>query len=161
MKRNDVITLVVLAFVSALSSCFSAHKIQGVNLNGKWLLDSVKVEGSDTNYKFKTTVFNDVSSECLNGSVWNLFNNGNGYYTVQASLPDCRQGERQIYWSVRNDNGVNCFQFKKLDNSTRPKNIEEGYRMEISSVTDNTLVLRSPANVDNQTVYIVYSFTRQ
>ena len=161
MKKNYIFNLVVLAFLYALSSCSSAHKIQGVNLNGKWLLNNVKRSDLDTNLRFKTTVFDDVYSECLNGSVWNLYNNGSGSYTVQSGLPDCREGERQIYWSIRNDNGINYFQFKKLDNSAKPKNIGEGYRLEISSVTDNTLVLRSPVNVLNQTGYIVYSFAKQ
>ena len=161
MKKHHVTCLLTAGIVAFLYSCSAAHKIQGVNLNGNWLLTSVNVEGGATNNKFKTTLFNDVPSECLNNSTWSLMNSGNGSYTIQAGLPACTPGARPIYWSVRNENGVNYFQFKQLESSTKPKNVQEGYRMEVTSATDSTLVLRSPANVENQTVYVVYNFTRQ
>lgn len=155
--------LTVTLFIGFLFASCSVHKIQGVNLNGKWTLNSVTAEGVDSSTlnDYKITIMNDVTSTCFDGSVWNLPNSGNGSYTIQSTNADCMSGVRQIYWSTISDNGVNYLQVKRLLNGQRPADVAEGYRMEITSATNNSFTLRAPTAVNNQAVNLVYSFTRQ
>ena len=157
MKTNLVV-VGVMAFLSAILFSCSAHKVQGVNLNGTWTLTNVSAEGTNGNYR--TTVFDDVPASCLNGSVWNLPNNGKGSYTISDSSSECVAGSRQIYWSVRSDNGINYFQFKKLDSGAQAKDIQDGYRLEITSTTANSFTLRAPVEGTASST-VVYSFTKQ
>lgn len=158
MKTLSAISI----FVLLLASC-SVHKVQGVNLNGTWTLNNVSIEGYDStsSSNYKITLLDDVPLNCFNGSVWNLTNSGNGSYTIQSNDSLCQSGARQIYWSTPSSNGVNYFQVKRLQNGEKPKDVGEGYRMEITSATNNAFTLRAPANIGNQTANIIYSFSKQ
>ena len=159
MKKIFFYSFFVLSFI--LFSCSSGHKISGVNLNGNWILNNVSFDGLPANTKFTATVFDDVPYTCLQGSVWNLPNNGNGSYTISAPGNDCSAGTRNIYWSVTSINGVANLQFKRTDNGAKPKSITEGYRMEVSDNSATSMTLRAPVDFEGKTVYIVYSFSKQ
>lgn len=158
--KNKISLLLLAVFAMVLFySCSTAHKVQGVQLNGLWTLDKVTIEGSESTDQLKTTLFNDVSSICLENSVWNLPANGQGSYTVSSTLPGCNAGARQIYWSVKNNNGNSYFQFKKIDADVKPKDVTEGYQMQIRSITNNQMELQSPVENDNLT--IIYHFSKK
>lgn len=146
----------LLAFGFLFMASCSTHKVQGVNLNGKWTLNSISTtEGG----KFKITVFNDIPSSCLVGSTWELTNSGYGTYTIQEGS-ECTAGTTEIYWSTPEQNGIKYFQFKIVPKGEKPKNVETGYKMEISSASDNAMILRSPTMVEEKTVTVIYSFTK-
>ncbi len=157
MKKLFIPLIACILFASC-----SVHKIQGVNLNGKWTLNSVTIEGVDSSAinNYKITLLNDVSLSCFNRSTWDMPNSGNGTYTIQSTSADCMPGVRQIYWSTSSDNNINYLQIKRLTNGQKPADVAEGYRMEITSVTNNSFTLRAPTTVDNQARNIVYSFSR-
>lgn len=155
--KSNLLILVVACMLASLSSC-TAHKVQGVNLNGTYTLTNVSSEGTSGNYR--TTVFGDVPASCLNGSVWNLPNNGKGSYTISDSSAECIAGTRQIYWSLRSDNGINYFQFKKLDSGAQAKDIQEGYRLELTQTSADGFTLRAPIEGTTSST-IVYTFTKQ
>ena len=158
--KMKVFMLLLPVFVMVLfSGCFTAHKVQGVQLNGSWILNKVTIEGSQSTDQLKTTLFNDVSSICLENSVWNLPANSQGSYTVSSTAPGCNAGVRQIYWSVKNNNGTSYFQFKRIEPGVKPKDVAEGYQMQIRSITDNQMDLQSPVANDNLT--IIYHFSKQ
>jgi hypothetical protein len=160
-------TLYMKRIISALSICVitvllfscSAHKVQGVNLNGSWVLNNVNIEGVNNPSDYKITAFNDVSANCLVGSVWFLTQSGNATYTVQQS-DSCTGGARPIFWSLSDDNGVKYFQFKHIDNA-KARNVTEGYRLELTNVTNSGFTLREPTQLGNNNAYVVYNFSKQ
>jgi len=159
MKR--IISALSICFITVLLfSCSSTHKVQGVNLNGSWVLNTVNIEGVNNPSDYKITAFDDVNANCLVGSVWFLTQSGNATYTVQQT-DDCPGGARPIFWSVRDDNGVKYFQFKRIDNGAKPKSVNEGYRLELTNVTNDGFTLREPTQIGNNNAYVVYNFTKQ
>lgn len=141
-----------------LFSC-SAHKVQGTNLNGTWMLNNVNIEGISNPTSYTVTAFDDVSANCLVGSVWFLTQSGNATYTVQPS-DSCPGGARPIFWSLREDNGARYFQFKHIE-GTKARKVKEGYRLELTNVTDNGFTLREPTQIGGSNAYVVYNFMKQ
>ncbi len=125
------------------------------------MVSSVHVEGVNSGTRIKTTAFDDAAVECFNGSQWQLPNNGFGTYTISEA--GCLTGERRIIWSVRTANGINYFNFKKMDGvrNSRANEVEEGYSMEITSLSGNAFTARSPVNFEGRTIYIIYDFVKQ
>lgn len=162
-----------------LTSCASSssHTVGGVNLNGRYVLTNVDIQGIDYGsvsqdivkkdtatiihkVKVSSTVFDDASPACFQGSVWNLPHNGNGSYTINQG--DCNAGQRNIVWSVRTDaNGQKIFQMKILD-GRRAKNIAEGYWLNLTNVTADGFTLYTPINVAGSSqASVYYYFSRQ
>jgi len=158
MKR--IISAFSICLIAVLLFSCSAHKVQGTNLNGSWVLNSVNIEGVNNPSDFKITAFDDVNANCLVGSVWFLTQSGNATYTVQQS-DSCAGGARPIFWSLRDDNGVKYFQFKHIDNGAKARKVTEGYSLELTNVTNSGFTLREPTQVGNNNAYVVYNFTKQ
>lgn len=159
MKNLFLLLLLGIAFIIAASSCSSSHKIQGVNVNGNWTLKSVNVEGITTTPNTRITLFDDVSVNCFQGSAWSLPANGNGSYSI-ANGADCSAGDRSIVWSTTKVNNADYIQFKRIAGGDKAKNVDAGYRMEVNTVTDSTMTLRAPFELNGRTGYLVYRFAK-
>ena len=162
MKKMMSLPAALMILFAALFTACSPSKVSSpdggnVNLRGTWTVSSVDVDGvSKTG--FRVTVFDDAPYTCYQGSTWTLVPNGNGTYVVPSS-GDCMGGERKIYWSVQTIGGVKYFQFKNIG-AHKAKNVTEGYRLELKSLTANSMHLQSAVNFEGKTVYINYQFTR-
>jgi hypothetical protein len=159
MKNLFLLLLLGIAFIIAASSCSSSHKVQGKNINGNWTLRSVNVEGATVTPNTKITLFDDVSYNCFQGSAWNLPANGNGSYSI-AQGTDCSAGDRSIVWSISKVNDVDYLQFKRVAGGVKAKTVDVGYKMEVNTVTDSTMTLRAPLDVNGRTGYLVYRFAK-
>lgn len=162
MKRMKLLTAASLSLVLFFTAC-SPSKVASpegakVDLKGAWTVSNIDLDGVSKN-GFKVTVFDDAPYTCYVGSQWNFIPNGNGSYTVPAS-GDCTGGQRNIYWSVQTIGGVKYFQFKNLGTGVKPNKVSDGYRLEMKSLTANSMLLQSAVNFEGKTVYINYSFTR-
>lgn len=161
MKQTQLFIVAFLGlalFIGACSPSKTSSPDGGkVNLKGTWTISDISPEGITG--KVKITVFDDASYTCYIGSQWNLVPNGNGSYTVPSS-GDCMGGQRNIYWSVQTIGGVKYFQFKNLGTGVKPSKVTEGYRLEIKSLTANSMQLQSAVNFEGKTAYINYTFTR-
>ncbi len=178
MKRNFLLIALVACSAFLLTSCAStsSHTVSGVNLNGRYVLTNVDIQGIDYgsvktevvnkdtatiihNVKVSSTVFDDASPSCFQGSVWNLPHNGNGSYTINQG--DCNAGQRNIVWSVRTDaNGQKIFQMKILD-GRKAKQITDGYWLNLTNVTANGFTLYTPITVGNSQASVYYTFSKQ
>ena len=151
-----------LSVISIALICFAScvrHKVSGVNLNGQWIVSNVRLEGVDNPAGYKITMFDDVSSSCLTGSQWVLTESGNATYTITQSA-DCTGGARPIHWSTLSSNGVQYFQFKNIDEA-KARKVPDGYRLELSNVTQSGFTLREPTQLGNNTAYVVLDFTKK
>ena len=161
MKR--IISALSICIITILLFSCSAHKVQGTNLNGSWILNSVNIEGVNNPSDYKITAFDDVNANCLVGSVWFLTQSGNATYTIQNATDstNCSSGARPIFWSLHDDNGVKYFQFKHIDNGAKARTVTEGYRLELTNVTNSGFTLREPTQLGNNNAYVIYNFSKQ
>lgn len=160
MKRNLLFAFVAVAATLFLASCktSSTHYLNKINLDGNYILQNVQLVGLPTDAKYKTTLLNDVSSECFIGSDWILPHNGNGSYTI--SKGDCFNGKRNIKWSTRTTGSQSVMQLKVLD-GRKAKEVTEGYIMNITNVSNDGFTLESPVSVSGNSGTIVYTFVKR
>lgn len=155
---KQLFRLAILAMLVAFSSCSSQKgAVSGVSrgkFTGKWVIGSIKYDGLIENAV--QNVFDQAPPSAFRGSVWELTNSGNGIYTLNNGA------SQTIYWSI-NNNGTQgqVFQFKKIYQVDKAKNVTEGYQLQVVSNDGSDMVLKSPVTLGSQTAYIIYSFTKQ
>jgi hypothetical protein len=153
--------LVIAALL--LGSCTLTKSVRSQRnlLSGTWSLDNIRYENNAGN--FQAVLFEDAKDICFEGSEWFFRdNNSTGRYTINdGSL--CQGGDRRIRWSViePQQNYSSQLQFKFIDEKYKDISGGVGYRLNISNLSEQEMVLRSNANVDGGTVTIVYEFSRK
>ncbi len=160
MKK--IILAIALAFASltVLESC-SPKTTSGTNVarrgdvTGNWILNNISFDGiPDVAVR---GFFGENSYKCFVGSTWNLTNSGNGSYILPTSAT-CNTKTQTIFWSV--STADETFQFKKLYEGEKAKNVSEGYRLVLASADDNMMTLKSPVEYGGKTAYIVLNFVK-
>ncbi len=158
--------LPVIAALALLTSCSSSSKSATAtasrnDVKGTWVLDNITYEGIPQGQNVKLTLLGEGDETCLKGSTWVFPNNGNGSYTIsQTESNGCTPGERNIVWSYRQENGQTILQYKRLPGGVKAKDVTDGYKFDIVSVTDATLVLRSNVAYEGSTISINYTFSK-
>ena len=157
MKKLFQITTLVAFVLMVATSCSVVNKTAGVDRNrfvGTWTLNNVSYQNLVGNAVNR--VFDQAAPADFIGSTWILTNSGNGQYALNNGAT------QSIFWSYYNPgNGVEpAFQFKKVYMGDKPKNVDSGYRLSISSADGNSMVLKTAIAVGDQNGYIVYSFTK-
>lgn len=160
MKRILVIAAIVCSSLMVLQSCSStrtgtATTLKRGNVTGNWVLNDITFEGVPAaNVK---SMFDEASYQCFVGSTWSLTNSGNGSYTLPGGS-DCAAKTQDIFWSVSIPDET--FQFKKIFEGEKPKNVTDGYRLLLSSTTGDTMVIKSPVEYGSSAAYIVMNFSK-
>lgn len=161
MKRLLVIAAILCSSLMVLQSCSSTKSAaSGVslkrgNVSGNWVLNNVSFDGVPAaNVK---SLFSEASYKCFIGSTWRLTNSGNGSYTLPGTA-ECPSRTQNIFWSV--STADETFQFKKLEEGDKAKNVTEGYRLILASATGETLTLKSPVDYGSSSAYIILNFTK-
>jgi len=157
MKKIFQILLPVLAVVSIFSACSVPAAMTGssrARFVGTWTLNSVNYDGLVKGSV--QTAFDQASPEAFVGSTWALTNSGNGQYTLNNGT------SQTIFWSLFTDkvSGTTMFQFKKIYQGDKPKNVPDGYQMVINDNDGNMMTLKTPVQFGGKTGYVVYSFTK-
>lgn len=164
MKKTLLKTAGVFMLALIFSACSSLKKnpnaISRGKISGDWGITAVSLEGLLEGSV--QNAFNTAPYKCFENSNWKLTNSGNGSFTINNTQTGCQTGFTQnIYWSYATGSAGPEFQFKKLYDKDKPKNIEEGYRLLVTAVTNNTMTLKSPVQYGGKTGYVVYNFARQ
>lgn len=161
MKRILVIAAILCSSLMVLQSCSSTKNgsatasLKRGNVSGNWVLNNITFEGVPASSV--KSLFNEASYKCFIGSTWNLTNSGNGTYVLPGTA-ECGTRTQDIFWSV--STADETFQFKKLNEGDKAKNVTDGYRLILSSATGDNLVLRSPVEYGSSPAYIVMNFTK-
>jgi hypothetical protein len=160
MKR--IFEIIVMAVVIGLTvvGCSTQNTATSVSnvgrgkFTGTWTLNNVSYDGLVESAV--SNVFDQAKPSAFVGSTWKLTNSGNGMYTLSNGT------SQSIYWSV-NNSGSNgqMFQFKKIYEGDKAKNVQQGYQLMVSSNDGNNMILKSPVSIGNGTGYVVYSFSKQ
>ena len=153
----------MLAMLCLLWSCTvsKSARTQRNIFSGTWTLDNISYENNPGS--FQAVLFDDARDICFEGSEWFFRdNNSTGRYTI-ASGTLCQGGDRRFRWSVvePQQNYSSQLQFKFIDEKYKDISGGKGYRLNISSLTEQNMVLRSNANVDGEVVTLVYEFSRK
>jgi hypothetical protein len=163
MKKILQTSIAILALTFIFSACStpqntnsgttSSSNVSRGKFVGTWTLTNVAydglVQGAVQN------VFDQASPEAFVGSTWKFTNSGNGIYTLTNGT------SQTIFWSVFNGGTTGTqFQFKKLYEGDKAKNVQEGYRLDIGVINNTNMTLRSPVAIGNSNGYIIYSFAK-
>ena len=156
MKRLFQFLIPVLAVALLVTQCSVPAALTGssrARFVGTWTLNTVTydrlVAGS------VQTVFDQAAPSAFVGSTWQLTNSGNGMYTLNNGT------SQTIFWSLFTDPAAGTmFQFKKVYQGDKPKNVADGYRMVINDNDGQSMTLKSPVTIGNTTGYVVYAFTK-
>ncbi|OOQ58693.1 hypothetical protein [Mucilaginibacter pedocola] len=166
MKKIFHTTVALLALSLAFTACSSskntssspstetsAASVSRGKFVGTWQLTNVSYDGLVENAV--QNVFDQAAPRDFIGSTWKFTNSGNGIYTLS-------NGQSQtIFWSVYNGGSTGTqFQFKKLYEGDKAKNVQEGYRLNIGSISGTGMTLMSPIAVGSGTGYIIYTFVK-
>lgn len=156
------ILLLLTATTMLITSC-SVTKAARENrnlLSGTWTLDNVSYENNTGT--FKSILFNDAEDICFEGSNWFFRdNNSTGRYTIENSSL-CSGGDRFIRWSVVDRDGLpSQLQFKFIDEKLKDISGGLGYRLDIASLNEQEMTLKSNVSVDGEPVTIIYEFTKK
>jgi len=161
MVRKSMIFMVLAGFLVTSFSAFQSARTQRNLFSGSWTLDNISYENNTGN--FKSTIFNDAEDICFEGSDWFFRdNNSTGRYTIsQSSL--CQGGDRFFRWSVvePSQNYSSQLQFKFIDENRKDISGGVGYRLNIASLSEQTMVLKSNVSVEGELVTIVYEFSKK
>ncbi len=153
----------LLGITILVSSCAGSKEARTMtrSINGNWNLETVTVEGDNSILHVK--VFNEADNNCFIGSSWNFVgNNGTGSYTLMEGKGGCNMLTRKIKWTIYEPKGEEKkFQFKRLDDKNDALDDNNGYRLTISSLTDNSMKLISQISFDNKPVNIIYNFVKK
>jgi Lipocalin-like domain len=160
MKRLFLAIALFSASLIVLESCSpktssGTTAVRRGNVTGNWVLNNISFEGiPDVAVK---SFLGENSYKCFVGSTWRLTNSGNGSYSLPSSA-SCAAKTQTIFWSVTTADET--FQFKKLYEGEKAKNVTEGYRLLLSGADDNTLVLKSPIEYGGRTAYVVLNYVK-
>ncbi|MES2652124.1 MAG: hypothetical protein V4663_10305 [Bacteroidota bacterium] len=160
MKRLILIAALAFSAIITLDSC-SPKTTSGTvaakrgDVSGNWVLTTVTFENiPEIAVK---SFLGENSYKCFIGSTWNLTNSGNGTYDLPASTT-CDAKTQNIFWSV--STADETFQFKKIDEGEKPKNVTDGYRLMLSSASNTNMIIKSPIEYGSGSAFVVLNFTK-
>ncbi|MBB5436462.1 hypothetical protein HDC92_000126 [Pedobacter sp. AK017] len=160
MKRIFLIAAIFCSALMVLQGCSpkgaaTTQPLKRGNITGSWVLNDITFEGiPQSSVK---SLFGEGSYTCFVGSTWRLTNSGNGSYSLPGGT-GCAAKTQTIYWSASTKEDT--FQFKKIYEGDKPKNVTEGYRMLLASTNGENMVIKTPVEYGSATAYIVLNFNK-
>lgn len=155
MSKKLILLLGIILIYTASCSVSKTNKTYRTTVNGYWTLDNISFENAGA---FKATLFNDAEAICFEGSEWFFReNNSTGQYNLK-SASICDSSTRYIRWSIV-EGDPNQLQFKFTDEKKKDLT-GSGYRLTISTLSDQQMVLKSNVMANGENVTIVYEFTK-
>lgn len=128
-------------------------------MRGNWTISNVSISGINQSY-VDVNVFDEANSQCFEGSAWYLVqNNASGTYTLNGGA-NCPSTTTKIKWFVTEENGQMYFNFKKIYEGEKPKNVLDGYKMRVASNTGSTIVLAQDLMFEGNPISVNYTFQK-
>lgn len=148
-------SLMVLESCSPKTTAAGNAVVKRGNVTGNWMLNNISFDGiPDVAVK---SFLGEASYKCFVGSEWSLTGSGKGSYNLPSSA-SCSAKTQSIFWSV--SGADETFQFKKLYDGEKAKNVTEGYRLVLTSANDDTMTIKSPIEYSGRTAYVVLNFVK-
>jgi len=150
----------MLGFVAVFAACSprtttTTPTVSRGDVSGKWMVNNVSLENFPTGSSIGN-VFDMAAYQDFQGSTWDLNGGGTGTITLTNGTV------QPIYWSVNRTTATPTFQFKKLMDGQRAKDVTTGYSLMFGDVSGGTAVFKSPVSLSGgQTGYINMTFAKQ
>lgn len=150
----------MLGFVAVFAACSprtttTTPTVSRGDVSGKWMVNNVSLENFPTGSSIGN-VFDMAAYQDFQGSTWDLNGGGTGTITLTNGTV------QPIYWSVNRTTATPTFQFKKLMDGQRAKDVTTGYSLQFGDVSGGTAVFKSPVSLSGgQTGYINMTFAKQ
>jgi hypothetical protein len=163
MKHLTLATLCLVAVFFTIScktqsAAGTTQSISKGSVKGNWIVTDIRFEGIPAHSK--VTVFDQASYSCFKGSQWVLPSNANGSYTLSSTDDGCSTASQPIVWSLYKEGGVDMFQFKKVGTGLKAKNVTDGYRVQITSLSNTTMEWKAFVNYESKSGSIIYTLQR-
>ena len=156
MKKIMLLTvLAIFAF-----SCGTPKTVQESRkvIKGYWSLDNISYGSSGT---FNVTIFNDTSTECLEGSMWRFIpNNHTGNYTIENS--NCPTGQRDFIFTIQEmDPSGGLYDFLlKPTNAKGKSDDNSGFRLSLTQLNESSMRWEQTVNLDGEPFKINMNFSK-
>ncbi len=156
MKK--IILLTVLATFAL--SCGTPKTVQESRkvIKGYWSLDNISYGSSGT---FNVTIFNDTSTECLEGSMWRFIpNNNTGNYTIENT--NCPTGQRDFVFTIQEmDPSGGLYDFLlKPTNAKGKSDDNSGFRLSLTQLNESSMRWEQTVNLDGEPFKINMNFSK-
>jgi hypothetical protein len=163
MKHLTLATLCLVATFFTIScktqsAAGTTQSISKGSVKGNWIVTDIRFEGIPAHSK--VNVFDQASFSCFKGSQWVLPSNANGSYTLSSTDDGCSTATQPIVWSLYKEGGIDMFQFKKVGTGLKAKNVTEGYRVQITSLSNTTMEWKAFVNYEDKSGSIIYTLQR-
>jgi len=160
VNKTTILSFIILVILQSCTTTKSVRTQRNL-FSGTWSLDHVRYENNTGN--FQSVLFGDAKDICFEDSEWFFRdNNSTGRYTLtDGSL--CSGGDRYFRWSViePQQNYSSQLQFKFIDANNKDISGGKGYRLNITTLTEQQMVLKSNNTVDGKPITIVYEFSKK
>lgn len=151
----------ILGFVAIFAACSTTKTasttptVSRSDVSGKWTVTSVDMQDFPAGTS-AGKVFDLANAQEFQGSTWDLKGGGTGTISLTNGAV------QPIYWSVNKTTAMPTFQFKKLMDGQKAKDVETGYSLEFGDVSGGTAVFKTPVMLSGgQTAYINFTFAKQ
>lgn len=146
---------VFLTACSTSNTVVSTKQVSRTDISGRWAVNNFSLDGFPAGYSVRN-VFDMAAWEDFRGSTWDLKGNGTGSISLTNGTV------QPIYWSVNKSNVVHTFQFKKLADGEKAKDVTTGYSLEFGDVSGGSAVFKTQVSLPGgQIAYINFNFTKQ
>lgn len=153
--------ILILSLVAAFSfACGTPKTVQESNkvIKGYWTLDDISYDSAGT---FNVTLFNDSSSECMEGSMWRFIpNNNTGNYTVEN--PSCSTGQRFFKFDIQQiDKATGLYDFTlKPTNEKYKSDDKSGFRLRLAQLTESSMIWEQTVTLEGKPFKINMHFSK-
>ena len=156
--KKLVIALSILLIVVSCGTSKTVRTSKKV-IKGNWVLSSITYSQAGT---YNTTLLNDASKSCFEGSTWQFIpNNNTGIYTINDT--SCSTGERHFVFTIQEVNaetGLYDFLLKPTDEKHKSET-NQGFRLKLSALSDTAMQWQQSVNVSGSSLTINMNFTKQ
>lgn len=152
--------LILLCLAISLVSCGASKTVRVSKkvIKGDWVLNSITYNQAGT---YNTTLLNDASKACFEGSNWQFVpNNNTGVYTINDT--SCATGERYFVFTIQEvdaETGLYDFLLKPTDEKHKSET-NQGFRLKLASLSDNAMQWQQTVNVGGSLLTISMNFSK-
>lgn len=159
MKK--IVTSLSICALLVVASCGTSKTVRTSKkvIKGNWVLSSITYNQAGT---YNTTLLNDASKACFEGSTWQFVpNNNTGIYSINDT--SCSTGERHFVFTIQEidaETGLYDFLLKPTDKKQKSET-NQGYRLKLSALSDDAMQWQQSVNVSGNPLTINMNFTKQ
>ncbi|WP_111307840.1 lipocalin family protein [Confluentibacter sediminis] len=158
--KKLVTALSICAFL-IVASCGTSKTVRTSKkvIKGNWVLNSITYNQAGT---YNTTLLNDASKACFEGSTWQFIpNNNTGVYTINDT--SCSTGDRHFVFTIQEvdaETGLYDFLLKPT-NEKHKSETNQGFRLKLSALSDTAMQWQQTVSVSGSSLTINMNFTKQ